>query len=104
MLECLACCWGSGFAKRDLKVSIVGAANRFQKIGLEDDDEAGWLSARARGPMLNDDAKLVACLIRKPAPSRRAKHKDGAGGAEAVAGYARVGEDCLWQRKCPRLS
>lgn len=64
----------------------------------------GWLSARARGPMLNKDAKLVAYLIRNPAPSRKAKHKDGAGGAEAVAGYAKVGEDCLSQRKGPRLS
>ncbi|KAM0457669.1 hypothetical protein ACHAPV_006564 [Trichoderma viride] len=59
-------------------------------MGLKDDDEAGWLSARARGPMLNNDAKLVVYLIRKPAPSRRAKHKDGAGGVEAVAGYARI--------------
>ncbi|UKZ62447.1 uncharacterized protein TrAtP1_003695 [Trichoderma atroviride] len=60
-------------------------------MGPKDDDEAGWLSARARGPMLNDDdEKPVVYLIRKPAPSRRAKHKDGAGGAEAVAGYARV--------------
>lgn len=74
-----------------MKVSIVGA-NPLPKIGLKDDDEAQWLSARARGPMLNNNAKLVVYLIRKrkPAPSRRAKHKDGAGGAEAVAGYARV--------------
>lgn len=89
MSECLTCAWGSGFAKRDLKVSIVGA-NLVSNIGLKDDDEAGWLSARARCPMLNNDAKLAVYLIRKPAPSRRAKHKDGAGGAEAVAGYARV--------------
>lgn len=67
-------------------------------------DNAGWLSARARGPMLNKVAKLAAYLIRKPAPSRRAKHKDGAGGVEAVAGYARDGEDSLSQRKGPRLS
>lgn len=65
-------------------MSIVGA-NLLSIIGLKDDDEA-----RARGPMRNNDAKLAVYLIRKPAPSCRAKHKDGAGGAEAVAGYARI--------------
>lgn len=62
--ECLTCAWGSGFAKRDLKVSIVGA-NHVLKIGIKDDDEARWLSARARGPMLNNDAKSAAYIIRK---------------------------------------